>query len=80
MPVNTLIDAATRGTAYGSFWDNQQGTLTPGKLADVVMLATDIFSQPPAKAEDIAVSMTIFDGKVVYRAKLDAPSAQPGRP
>jgi predicted amidohydrolase YtcJ len=37
-------------------------------LADVVILATDVFSHPPTKREDIAVKATIFDGKVVYRA------------
>ena len=37
-------------------------------LADVVVLATDVFSHEPTVASDIAVKFTIFDGKVVYRA------------
>ena len=37
-------------------------------LADIVVLATDVFSRPPASRADIAVTTTIFDGKVVYRA------------
>ena len=31
-----------------------------------VVLASDALAQPPAKATDIVVETTIFDGKVVY--------------
>jgi predicted amidohydrolase YtcJ len=37
-------------------------------LADIVMLATDVFAKQPAKAEDAAVMMTIFDGRIVFRS------------
>jgi predicted amidohydrolase YtcJ len=37
-------------------------------LADVVVLATDVFSHEPTARADIAVKATIFNGKVVYRA------------
>ena len=38
-------------------------------LADIVVLATDVFSHPPVNRDDVAVVTTIFDGKAVYRAK-----------
>jgi predicted amidohydrolase YtcJ len=61
------IRAYTTGSAYGSFRETQIGTLRRGMSADIVMLATDIFAKPPTKAEDVAVMMTIFDGRIVYR-------------
>ncbi|OFW26966.1 MAG: hypothetical protein A3H97_08710 [Acidobacteria bacterium RIFCSPLOWO2_02_FULL_65_29] len=61
------LEAYTRGPAWASFQESRVGTLRAGMLADVVVLASDVFSQPPAKPEDVAVVTTIFDGKVVYR-------------
>lgn len=68
LPLNTAIDDYTRECAYATFDEKQKGALAPGMLADVVVLATDVFAHNPTKASDIAVKFTIFDGKVVYRA------------
>lgn len=66
MPMSEVISAYTRWPAYASFEEQRKGTLAPGMLADLVVLSTDIFSRPPAKAADVVVDTTIFDGKVVY--------------
>ncbi|MGH9144366.1 MAG: amidohydrolase [Vicinamibacterales bacterium] len=63
----TAIDDYTRGPAFASFDEKVKGTIAPGMLADVAILATDVLTLPPARREDIAVDATIFDGKVVYR-------------
>jgi predicted amidohydrolase YtcJ len=68
LSLTTAIDDYTSGPAYASFDERQKGTLAPGMLADIVVLATDVFAHPPASRADIAVTTTIFDGKVVYRA------------
>ena len=68
LPLTTAIDDYTSAAAYAAFDENQKGTLAPGMLADIVVLATDVFSRPPASREDIAVAVTIVDGKVAYRA------------
>ena len=68
LPLTTAIDDYTSGPAYASFDERQKGALAPDMLADIVVLATDVFSRPPASRADIAVTTTIFDGKVVYRA------------
>jgi predicted amidohydrolase YtcJ len=68
LPLATAIDDYTRECAYATFDEKQKGVLAPGMLADVVVLATDVFSREPTVASDIAVKFTIFDGKVVYRA------------
>ena len=68
------IDDYTRQCAYATFDEKQKGTLAPGMLADLVILATDVFSHPPARREDLAVKATILGGKVVYRSS--APVAE----
>ena len=35
-------------------------------LADIVVLAADVFTNPPVKPGDVVVDTTIFDGRVVY--------------
>ena len=35
-------------------------------LADIVVLAADVFANPPVTAGDVVVTTTIFDGRIVY--------------
>jgi len=66
LTLKSAINAWTSGAAWASFDDHRKGTLKPGMLADLVILSTDIFAGP--KELDAAeVSMTVFDGKVVYK-------------
>jgi predicted amidohydrolase YtcJ len=71
LPLTTAIDDYTSGSAYASFDEKEKGTIAPGMLADIAVLATDIFSHPPAARADVKVTTTIFDGKVVYRSEGD---------
>jgi len=82
LALTAAIDGYTSAAAYASFDDGQKGTIAPGMLADIVVLATDVFSRPPAARTDVAVKATIFDGKVVYRGAGASPvqaSAPAGR-
>jgi hypothetical protein len=60
------IEATTAWPAYASFEDHRKGRLAPGQLADLVVLSGDIFAWPSDKLLDAQVSVTIFDGKIVY--------------
>ena len=66
--LSEAIEAYTLGSAYAEFTDERKGSLTPGKLADVVILDTDLFTIPPEKIRDAKVVTTIVGGKVVYAA------------
>jgi predicted amidohydrolase YtcJ len=68
LSLTTAIDDYTREGAYASFDEGQKGMLAPGMLADIVVLASDIFSNPPVRKEDIAVRATIVDGRVAFQA------------
>ncbi|HOA62276.1 MAG: amidohydrolase family protein [Verrucomicrobia bacterium] len=60
------------GSAYAEYQDHVKGTLTPGKLADVVILDRDIFTIPPTEIDQVRVVCTIMDGRVVFDAEHDS--------
>ncbi len=53
--------------AYAAFEDDLKGTLTPGKLADIVVLSQDILSIAQENIPQTQVQMTIVGGKIAYR-------------
>ncbi len=57
----------TMGAAIASGQENDQGSLTPGKLADLIVLDQDIFEIPPEQIHETKVVMTVFDGRIVYQ-------------
>lgn len=60
------------GSAYAEYQDHVKGTLTPRKLADVVILDRDIFTIPPTEIDQVRVVCTIMDGRVVFDAEHDS--------
>jgi predicted amidohydrolase YtcJ len=66
--VDEAVRAYTVGSAYAEFQEQNKGTITTGKLADIVMLSEDIFSIDPREIERVKVVLTIMDGRVVYSA------------
>ena len=69
--VEEAVRAYTVGSAYAEFTEQSKGTITPGKLADIVILDRDIFKIDPIEIEKVKVVMTIMDGRVVYEKKKD---------
>ncbi len=61
------IDAYTGHAAYASYDEQRKGSLAPGMLADIVILSNNIFDGRPESLRETAVTVTIFDGKVVYQ-------------
>ncbi len=60
------LSAYTKGSAYAEFMEKEKGTLTPGKLADCVVLSEDLTQIPPEKIKEIQVEMTIAGGNIVF--------------
>jgi predicted amidohydrolase YtcJ len=61
------IDAYTSHAAYASYDEHRKGTLARGMLADIVILSNDIFNSNPDALREATVTVTIFDGKIVYQ-------------
>jgi predicted amidohydrolase YtcJ len=64
--LQSAIDGYTSNAAFASFDEQRKGSITPGMLADIVVLTEDIFASPAAFSS-AKVAVTIFDGKIVYR-------------
>ena len=56
----------TLEAAYASFDDSIKGTITPGKLADLVILSDNPLQMEREKIKEIKVMLTVLDGKVVW--------------
>jgi predicted amidohydrolase YtcJ len=60
------LDLMTRAGAYATIEDDRKGTITPGKLADLVILSDDPRTTPPTALGDIDVLLTMVGGSVEY--------------
>jgi predicted amidohydrolase YtcJ len=61
------LKAITIWSAYQHFEDKTKGSLTVGKLGDLVILSANPLKGDPMKIKDIQVMETIKEGKTVYR-------------
>jgi hypothetical protein len=68
LSVAEAIEAYTVGSAYAEFQEKVKGSITPGKLADMVLLSDDIFSIVPEKIRDVRVLQTFVGGRLVFDA------------
>lgn len=57
----------TLNGAYAAFEEDIKGSITPGKLADVVVLSKDILKVPEAEIPTAKVVLTILGGRVRWR-------------
>jgi len=71
------VRAYTLGSAYAEFQEKDKGTITAGKLADLVILSRDIFTIDPVEIENVKVLLTIMDGRIVYEAAGIVSEARP---
>jgi len=62
------VEAYTIGAAFAEFQEKDKGSITPGKLADMVILSDNIFDLKPEAIRNVKVETTIVGGKVVYKA------------
>ena len=69
LTIDQAIAAYTSGSAFADFSDHDKGTLTPGMLADFVVLDRDITKVSPEEILKTKVLRTVVGGKTVYAAK-----------
>jgi predicted amidohydrolase YtcJ len=73
LTVSETVSAYTIGSAYAEFQDQDKGSISVGKLADMVILSDDIFSIQPEKIKEVRVLRTFVGGKLVWESKGDTP-------
>jgi predicted amidohydrolase YtcJ len=60
------VEAYTLGSAFAEFQEKEKGSITAGKLADMVILSDDIFAIKAEAIRNVKVETTIVGGKLVY--------------
>ena len=65
------LESYTINNAFAAFEEDIKGTLTPGKLADMVVLSQDLLTVEEARIPETEVEMTILGGAVVYRRQQE---------
>lgn len=66
--VSEAMRVCTVNGAYASFEENTKGSLTAGKLADIVVLDKDPHSVDPQSIIEIEVVRTVMGGRTTYQA------------
>src|SRR5258708_36439496 len=66
--VDEALQINTLNGAYASREEAIKGSITPGKLADFVVLADDLHTVNPEKIKDIQIVRTVVGGSTVYQA------------
>ena len=67
--LETAIRGYTINGAYANFVEQNRGSITPGKYADLVMISDDLFKLAPEKIKDAKVIWTMVAGKMVWDGK-----------
>jgi predicted amidohydrolase YtcJ len=68
LTMRDALYAYTSGAAYAGGQEEHQGTLTPGKLADLVVLGEDPFKLPSERIAGAEVAATLIGGELVHGA------------
>ncbi|HER43264.1 MAG TPA: amidohydrolase, partial [Candidatus Eisenbacteria bacterium] len=67
LTIEEAVRAFTVDAAYAAHMEDERGSLSPGKLADFVVLSADIMRIEPSRIPDVDVLMTVLGGEIVFR-------------
>ncbi len=68
LSVEEAIQAYTLNTAYAGYEEDMKGSLSVGKLADLVVLSDNLLTMDPDDIKDVTVKRTVVGGRTVYLA------------
>ncbi len=68
LTIEEAVQAYTINPAYSSHEETRKGSITPGKLADLVVLSRDILTRPVEELLQTKVLYTILGGRIVHQA------------
>ncbi len=66
--VERALSLYTTNAAYSAFEESYKGSLSPGKLADMVLLDKNPTAVPPEEIREIKVRMTVIGGQICWQS------------
>jgi predicted amidohydrolase YtcJ len=66
LPLMEALRMYTMGSAYASFEEGRKGSLTPGKLADIVVLKEDITRVLPEEIKDVPIGLPWWEARLDF--------------
>jgi predicted amidohydrolase YtcJ len=69
IPTDDALSILTSGPAFAEFQETKKGQLSPGMLADVVVLSQDVTKHPAAPIASTHSVLTIIGGSVAFRSE-----------
>jgi len=70
LTVAETVRGYTLGAAYAGRREKTEGSIEPGKLADLIIISQNIFEIDPHRLAETKVLTTIVGGRVVYQAPV----------
>lgn len=67
--VKKAVQCYTINNAYAGFEEKEKGSITAGKLADLVVLSKDILTIDPVQIPNATVDLTVLGGRVIFERK-----------
>ena len=64
--IKDAVYAYTMGSAYANFCEDNRGSISPGKYADLVVLSQDIYRGDPNQIKDTNIDLTMVEGEIAY--------------
>ena len=68
LTIQEALHAHTMGSAHAAFEENNKGSLTPGKFADLVVWSDDFYSVDPEDIVNVQAEVTIVGGEIVHQS------------
>jgi predicted amidohydrolase YtcJ len=73
LTIREAVEAYTQGSAYAEFQEQEKGSISAGKLADMVLLERDILTLDPTQLPSIRVLRTWLGGIPTFEARGPKP-------
>ena len=64
--IEQAIEGYTLGAAYAGRLEKTEGSIEPGKVADLIVVSEDLFQAPSDAIASTRVLVTVAGGKVVH--------------
>ena len=75
MTLREALYTYTMGNAYSAFEEQHKGSITPGKLADLVVLNRNILAIAPQQIGQTRVELTVLGGEIVWPERNAEPDS-----